>query len=193
MMNPRSSFAGLPLPQSTGGVTIRERDGLGIATILARKGQAGALAERLQDRLGITLPQGATHSTAPGLRIAGTGPGAWIATHESAGNSFAASLAEMIGDLASVSDQSDGYAVVELSGYRVGEVLCRLVPIDVHPRVFKVGDVATTLSGHINVILWRLEDGPDALPRYQMALYRSFAESFASFVSEVVMGATPAK
>ena len=191
MMIPRSSFAGLPLPQSTGGVAIRECDGLGIATILARKGRIAALRERLRDRFGITLPEGATHSTAGELTLAGTGPGAWLAIHESAGNSFTASLAETIGDLASVSDQSDGYAVLHLSGARISEILAKLVPIDVHPRVFKVGDGAVTLSGHVNVILWRLEDGPDALPRYQMALYRSFAESYASFLVEVAAGATP--
>jgi sarcosine oxidase subunit gamma len=185
MMTPRAPFAGLEMAHSIGGgITLRERDGLGIATILARKGKVTALIERLQALHGLALPQGPRRVRVAGLSLAGTGPGAWLATHGTAGNSFAASLTETIGDLASVSDQSDGYAVLRLSGPRVREALCKLVPIDLHSRVFGVGDVAGTIAGHVNVTLWRLEDGTDASPVFEIALYRSYAGSFWQLLGE---------
>ncbi len=50
-----------------------------------------------------------------------------------------------------MSDQSDARLVLHLSGPRVRDVLAKGVPIDLHPKVFKPGDVATTLIAYIGV------------------------------------------
>jgi len=53
-------------------------------------------------------------------------------------------------------------------------VLAKIVPIDLHPRVFQPGDTAVTGAAHIEVQLWQLDDAPT----YEILLFRGFARSF---------------
>ena len=68
--------------------------------------------------------------------------------------------------------------MLRLSGHGVREILCKLVAIDVHPRAFEPNAVAVTAAGHVGVILWRREDGDDESPVFEIAAYRSLADSF---------------
>jgi heterotetrameric sarcosine oxidase gamma subunit len=125
---PRSAIADIaPSPTTGNGVIVSDRDGLGLATALARKARAAALAERIRDRFGIDLPKGPHRAVVRDTAFAGTGPAAWLAMREQGGNAFAASLKETIGDLASVTDQSDGYAVLRLGGPKLRETLAKIV------------------------------------------------------------------
>lgn len=185
MLVARAPFADLPAASAARrGVIVSDRDGLGLATVLARKGQSEALAQRVRERFRIELPQGSRRATAGDVALAGTGPGAWLASCERGGNAFAVSLRETIGDLAAVSDQSDGYAVLRLSGPGVRDTLCKLIPVDVHARAFEVGDVAVTAAAHIGATLWRLEDYSPGSPIFEIAVFRSFAASFWRALSE---------
>lgn len=178
-LKPRAPFAGLPVASSPGrGVILHDRDGLGLATVLARKNAAETLPHRLRERFGIDLPRGPKRSSAGDVALIGTGPGAWLASKERGGNAFSVELREAIGDLASISDQSDGHAVLRLSGPKVRNTLYKLVPVDVHPSAFTIGHVAATVAAHIGVTLWRLDDGPDGSPVFEIAVYRAYAESF---------------
>ena len=178
MLKARSAFAGMPvaLPGSAG-VEVIDRDGLGIATVLVRRGQAAALAQRVHERFGIDLPSAARRVVAGDIAFACTGPGAWLATCEDGANAFCGQVKEAIGESASVSDQSDGYAVLRLSGPRVREALAKVIPLDLHSRVFEAGHVASTVASHIGVTLWRLDDGADKAPVFEIVASRSFAGS----------------
>jgi sarcosine oxidase subunit gamma len=171
------------------GLTIREREGPGIANLLVRKGQAAALASRLQERFGIGLPEGPRRAAAGPMAVLGTGPGAWLAISDEGGNAFAASLRDAVGDLASVVDQSDGLVIVALSGAKVRDLLCRLVAVDLDDRAFKVGDVAVTPAAHIGATLWRLDDLPAGSAVFELAVHRSFAASFTDHLLEAAAGA----
>jgi heterotetrameric sarcosine oxidase gamma subunit len=178
-LTPQAPFAGLPVVSAAGrGVIARDRDGLGLATVLARKGRAELLAQRVRERFGIELPNGPRRMSEGTVSFAGTGRGAWLAVCENGGNGFATSLRETIGDLAAISDQSDGYAVLRLAGPRVRDTLAKLVPVDIHPRAFRPGDVAGTVVAHFGATLWRLEDGPDGSAVFEVAVFRSLARSF---------------
>jgi len=179
LLFPRPPFADVPVaPAAHCGVIASDRDGLGVAVLLIRRDKRAALAQRLREHFGIELPTGAHRTTAGPLALLGTGPGAWLATFERGSNAFAARLREAVGELAAVSDQSDGSAVLRLSGANVRDALIKLVPIDLHPRVFSVGDVASTVAGHIAVTLWRLGDQKDESPVFEISMYRSVARCF---------------
>lgn len=178
LLVPTHAFAGLTVPAAQGrGVVVSVRDGLGLATVLVRKGKRAALAERVRQNFGIELPNGALRAVSGDVAWAGTGVGAWLATHDTAGNAFAAQLRHALGDVASVSDQSDGYAVLRLSGPNIRDALCKLVPVDLHPRAFPIGQVAVTMAAHIGTTLWRLEDSPERHAVYELVLFRSLAAS----------------
>lgn len=168
----------------TSGVILQERDSLGIASVLARRGQQAALARQIRERFGIELSPGPKRSAVGDYAFIATGPGTWFATDDAAGNALVTSLTDALGEYAAISDQSDGQAVFRVSGSKAREALCKLVPIDLHPRIFRSGDVAVTVAAHIGATLWRLDDDPDGLAVYEIAVFRSLAESFWTALSE---------
>lgn len=184
ILTPRSAFAGLA-PQAAGpGVRATDRDGLGLAVVLARKGQSAALAARVTERFGLDLPQGPRRAAHGDIAFIGTGPDAWLVTREAAGNALAPALeAELLG-LASVIDQTDGYAVLRLTGPKLRATLAKGVTLDLDPRVFRVGDAAVTVVSHIGVTLWRLDDAPDGAPVFEATVFRSLARDFWHWLSD---------
>lgn len=181
---PRAPFIDLRIAPTAGsGVIAHDRDGMGIASVLLKRGQQHALADRVRQQFGIELSPGPKRSCAGDIAFIATGPGSWFATSEGAGNGFASELAAALGDCAAVSDQSDGQAVLRLSGPKVREALCKLVPVDLHPRAFRIGDVAVTVAAHIGATMWRLDDESNGDAVFEIAVYRSLAESFWSALS----------
>ena len=161
----------------TSGVIATERDGPGIARIEAARGKTGEVLALLHANLGIALPDGPRSVSHGDVTIGGISPNTWIAVHGSAGNSLAQSLQPLLGDRAAVVDQSDAYVILRLTGPRTREALARLVPIDVHPRSFRVNDIAQTVCGYIGVTLWRLEDSMQGEPTFEIWVGRSLAAS----------------
>lgn len=157
---------------------VSEREGLGLATLIARKGAAEALARRMHECFGIEMPQGPHRKTAGNFALTGIGPDSWLAAYENGGNRFATSLRKTLAGVGSVSDQSDSYSVLRITGTKARDTLHKLVPVDVHPRVFRCGQVAVTTAGHISAILWRLDDREEGLPIFEIAVHRSLAASF---------------
>jgi sarcosine oxidase subunit gamma len=166
------------------GVTAVIRDGVGLATVMARRGASDALNQRVRERYGIDLPQGPHRSAASGAVFIGTGPAAWLALAERDGSDFVARLMSELDGVASVSDQSDVYTMIRLSGANVRDALAKLIPIDVHPRAFQVGDAASTVASHIGVTVWRLPDGADAAPLFEVIMFRSLTRSFWHALAE---------
>jgi sarcosine oxidase subunit gamma len=167
------------------GVRAEIRDGCGLATVLARRGASEALSRRVKERFDAELPAGPRRSEASAIAFAGTGPGAWLAMSDRGGGEWLARLERELEGVASVSDQSDGYLRVRLSGPRVREALGKLVPLDLHPRAFKADDVASTVASHIGVTLWRLEDERPSAAVFELVMFRSLARSFWHALAEV--------
>ena len=178
-----SPFATVPLSSAPGrGVVATDRDGLAITRIIARKGQVATLTSRVRERFGVELPQGPRRVETNGLAFVGVGVDTWLAVAEAGFAS--ASLREAFGELAATSDQSGGYAVLRLTGPRVRDALAKFVPLDLHARVFDPGAAASTVASHIPVTLWRLAGGSDDLPSFEIAVPRSYADSFWHVVME---------
>ncbi len=160
------------------GLVASERDGLGIASLSVRRGQRAVLQERVTTAFAVPLPHGARRQAAGDIAFAGTGPGTWLVTGERAANALSATVKAAVGDAGSVTDQTDAYALLRLEGPALRTTLAKLVPIDIHPRAFKVGDVAATVLAQMGALLWRLDDDHDGGAVVEVAVYRSFAESF---------------
>lgn len=180
----RSAFAGLPAAVGHGGgVTAGERDGLGIARIAARRARKAEAAGILHANFGIEPPDEPRRVSRGDVGIAAIAPATWLATHERGGNAFAQALRSLLGPCASVTDQSDAYVILGLTGSRVRETLAKLVPMDIHPRSFRVGEVAQTVCGHMSVMLWRLEDAAQGYAAFEIWVGRSLAVSLHQAIS----------
>jgi sarcosine oxidase subunit gamma len=175
-LTPRSAFIGLPArsgrAEGEPGVTVRPRDDLALARVIARKGRAGDLAAAVRSRYGLDLPSTPKRVEQGGLAVIWSGPGQWLAVAED-GRDLARELTDAIGAFAAVSDQSDGLAVLRVAGPHARDALIKGVGLDLHPRAFGPGDAAVTVIAHIGAQLWQLDDGPT----YEIAIYRSFAGS----------------
>ncbi|MGF6233233.1 heterotetrameric sarcosine oxidase gamma subunit [Inquilinus ginsengisoli] len=175
-LTPRSAFIGLPArsgrAEGEPGVTVRSRDDLAMAKLIACEGRAGDLAAAVRARFGLELPATPKRVEQGRLAVIWSGPGQWLAVAED-GHDLTRELTETVGAFAAVSDQSDGLAVLRVSGPHARDALIKGVGLDLHPRAFGPGDAAVTVIAHIGAQLWQLDDRPT----YEIAIYRSFAGS----------------
>lgn len=161
------------LPVSRGDVSLSEIAPDHITALMPYRGRTGALSAALEAAHGLGFPgAGRVASGADATCcvwtsrdqafLIGPEPGSGLAGH------------------ASVTDQTDAWAVVLLSGEGVEEVLARLVPIDLRPAAFPVGSSARTLCQHMTVTLWRREDGIAIMG------FRSMARTLAHEIGEAM-------
>jgi methylglutamate dehydrogenase subunit D len=166
------------------GVIVRERADDALAIVTARRGMAAELAKRVH-AMGIVLPAGPRRVAQGSLAFLGIGPGRWLATLDHGANTsqscdaWTKSLAHDLTGCASVVDQTDGYAVLQIGGAKARATLAKGIAIDLHPRAFRAGDVAVTRIAHIGVMLWQLDDQPT----YAVSVFRSLAGSFWHWLS----------
>jgi sarcosine oxidase subunit gamma len=173
------AYSGMEMDQANAGVIVRSRDDLALAIVMTRKHHGVELRSRIQALFGIALPTGPKRIAAGPIAMIGMGRGQWLAVEEGGDAlTFAGRLAGGVGDAASISDQSDSRAILEMSGPKVRDVLAKGLAIDLHPRAFGPGDAALSSIALIGAHLWQV----DAVPTYQVAVFRSMAGSFAEFV-----------
>ncbi len=158
---------------------MERSEGFGLATIMARRDVG---VEAIGAVLGIDPPTRPAWSRAPdGLMLIGSGAGAWLAHADDAPPLWAEILRERLGGNASVSDQSDGYAIFRLAGEGARTVLQRGAAIDLHPVMFGPGSAVTTVIAHIGAIVWQVDDRPT----YDVAVFRSYSESFHHWLGQM--------
>ena len=185
-MQARPAFAGLMSPGRHGravgeaGVTLCEVEGLGMASVIARKGRAADCAAAMRRAFALDLPVTPRCTGAGDLRILWAGPGQWMARGTALhSDALAERLAQALSGSASVAAQGDGRAVLRIAGSRARDTLAKGLALDLHESVFKPGDVALTSIMHMGVTIWQV----DAAPTYEIALFRSFAGSFWHWIS----------
>lgn len=183
---PRSPLEGVLTPGRHGreagppGVTVTERVGLGMASVVARRGQADALAASVRDAFGLDLPTTPRRAVGRDVAFVWSGPDQWLAVAEGPlaesplAEVLEAVLAERLEGLAAVADQGNGRALLRVHGPRARAALAKGVPIDLDPRAFRPGDAALTAASHIGLQLWQLDEAPT----YEIAVARGFAASF---------------
>ena len=181
----RSALAGVAIPGRYGrkdgarGVTLAERVDLGIATVMARKGTA--LRDAVRIAFGVDLPDTSRLVAGTTAGFIGTGPGQWLAVSERLANGeLAADLSAKLKGLASITDQSDGRAVIRIGGPRARDVLAKGLPIDLDESVFGPGSAATSVIALMGATLWQVDDAPT----YDIAVFRSLAGSFWKLLAD---------
>ena len=179
MMAARSAFTEWK-PLNTFELAFDVRETLTLASFAAAEGKKEALQAAIQHGYGIDLPESPRRVEGKDISFIWSGPDQWIAIAERGeSRDLEVELTPALAGLASVVDQSDARAVVRISGRRARDVLAKGVPIDLHPRAFRANSVAITHASHIGVILWQIDDAPT----YEIAMFRSFADSFAHWLA----------
>ena len=116
---------------------------------------------------GVQVPDKSSFIQCGAVTLACLAPARFLASG-AAGANLPARLAQMLDGVAAVTDQSDMWAAWRVSGANARECLARVVPVDVAAEIFRVGDLALTRAGHLNVRLFRVD-----VDIYEIAVTRS--------------------
>jgi heterotetrameric sarcosine oxidase gamma subunit len=158
---------------------VNVRENLALASFCAAKGKCAALVAAVKDAYGVELPATPARVAGKDVAFVWNGPQQWVAVAErGSARDLERELKRVLAGLSSVVDQSDARVVIRISGPRARHILAKGIPIDLHPRAFRPGIAAITHASHMGVILWQLDD----VPTYELAIFRSFAESFAQWL-----------
>ena len=178
-LKPRGAFEGLLHSSGTGGgVWVQPVNGCGMASILARKGQAQAVATALKTAFGLDLPASPAVVSTGTTAFVGQAPGMWLGLQE--GNEdWHRVLSSALADLASVVDQSGGYGLLRVGGPKVLALLAKGLFLDLDPTAFPVGSAAASNLAHVSVSIWKRQ--PD---QFELQVPRSFAPAFAHWLEE---------
>lgn len=130
-----------------GTVTLAELDPGPITGVAVFPGQGKAVAKGLKP-LGLAMPGPNAFVEKKGARLVWTG-------REQA---FLTGVAPPVLEGAAVTDQSDGWAVLALSGAGMVDVLARLVPVDLRLSACPAGTALRTQLNHMNAVILRTGD-----------------------------------
>lgn len=166
------------------GVVLDEAPARALVSLAARRGEARALAAALDAVEGLTLPGPGQSVEAAGLTALALAPGQWFIAGADADAGLEARVRAAAGDCGDVTDISDGFVALTLSGPRARDVLARLSTLDHADAGFPEGAVARTVMAQIGVVIRRLP-GADA-PAYALETARSSARSFAHDVATAI-------
>ena len=147
-----------PVQDSIGPVTLTESPDWALASVAARLGQEAECSAALATALGVAVPGIAEHVQGPDLGAFWTGPHVWIveAPHHSH-EDLAAKLKASLGDWASVTEQSDAWVRLDITGQGLERLFERLCNLDLAqmPR----GSARRSVIEHLGCFIIRRADG----------------------------------
>jgi methylglutamate dehydrogenase subunit D len=145
--------------------------------IMARRGKWSALAKAAKEQFGTTAPAKPKAMAAGDTTLIWSGPDQFLAlAPRKAGSPLHDASAKSLAGIASISDQSDGRALIRIAGPKARDVLAKFCSLDLDPSEFPVGAAAVTSIDHTAATLWRGKD-EDGAPVFFLLVFTSFAES----------------
>ena len=168
---PKTAAAGLT-PIKISNTTIIEIDTLTLTSISANKGKSEKLSEQLKKSHGMSLPHSGRASGREGARAL------WFGQHTLL---VGPKCDEKLNKFAILTDQSDAWVILRMSGDLIEDVLMRLSPVDVRLKTFKVGSVVRTGLLHVNVTLHRI--GANTIDVYG---FRSMAKTLCHELTQAL-------
>lgn len=160
------------LPLQTGDVTCTEVTHETLFSIAPYRGQHKPVSAAIKSQLGLSLPAVGRRTIAGDVICQWIGHDAWIV-----------SAPVLLDGLAAVTDQSDGYAALEIAGAGGEAVLARLVPLDLRISAFKINHTARSLLGHLPVSITRT-----GAQVFEVMVMRSMAASLVHDLQEAMAG-----
>ncbi len=160
---PSSPLDGL-LPRTVGGCSLSAMTPAFITAITARRGAQAALAAALASAHDLRLPPVGRSSGRGGMRLVWAGQGRYFLWAD-------CPASPTLAKGAALSDHSDAWVVMSLTGALAPEVLSRLCPLDLRASVFRRGHSAAAEIARMPGILRRGAKG------FEIAVMRSFAQT----------------
>ena len=157
------------LPVTTGSMTLALATPGPLTSIAPFRGQTEAVSEALKAATDLTLAPGYTASG--GAAVQWFGRDLWLLSGIAAPDLPGAAL----------TDQTDAWVTLDLTGPRIAGVMSRLVPLDLREGAFPEGRAVRTEMHGMMVALART--GPESL---RIMAFRSMAGTLAGTISEAM-------
>ncbi|WP_397542827.1 sarcosine oxidase subunit gamma family protein [Roseovarius salis] len=142
--------------KSIGAVRIMTPKHLAIVAIALPLGGESAADTAVQSAYGLTLPPpGESAETGKGETLVRLGEDQAFVLFERAAPDAEAVVRDKLGEAVYVTDQTDSWCVLEMSGAGCRTALERICPIDLNPEAFGRGDAARTVMEHLGVLVLR--------------------------------------
>ncbi len=161
--------------QDHGGTRLRELTDLTILSIALPLGREATAEAAIATALAVDIPAigRTTTNTDSRLRLARLGRDQLFVFGHDPAPDAAARIAARLDGAGYVTDQSDVWTGLEMTGPDTRAALARICPLDLHPDVFPVGQIARTAMEHLGVLITCL--GADA---FLLCSASSSADSF---------------
>ena len=169
-----------PKRDTIGTLTFQERDDVALTSVAARLGQEGALKSTLQSLCGVAVPEPGRSETGEAGSLHWLGPDQYL--YEEAYTTPLATVRRLASDLkgiASVTDQSDVFVRIDITGKGAVDLLQRLTVLDV--EVMQAGAFNRTAIHHVGCLLRCNEAGTE----FSVYVPRSYAISVHHALTEV--------
>ena len=167
----------------TAGVSLAEIHGFELVQIMARRGAWQALAAAAKNHFGASPPDTPRAVQTGEAVLIWYGPDQFLAlSPQREGRSGLDAARTAFAGIASLSDQSDGRALVAISGVKARNTLAKICSLDLYPAVFPPGLAAATSIDHNNDTLWRGADTGQGEAVYFLLVFSTFAESLLGTV-----------
>lgn len=145
-----------PLRETLPGIDMEEVAGRCLVSVAARRGAGDRLREAVRAGFAVDLPGPGRMAAGPQTTFAWTGQGQWFAdAAQTAAPDLEDALRRAVGDTASLTEQSDAWVRLRLSGPGVRPALERLCMLDLDDAAFAQGSVARTVMEHLGVVILR--------------------------------------
>jgi sarcosine oxidase subunit gamma len=160
------------------GVVLSEVRDFDLVLILAQRGKWAATAKAIKAHFGVAAPTAPKAVAGKETTIIWSGADQVMAlSSRKDATPPLDRLNQAFEGIASLSDQSDGRALIRISGPDATKALAKISSLDFHDSIFPVGAAATTSIDHTTVNLWRSSDGADGFPVFNLLVFSSFADS----------------
>ncbi|WP_162937924.1 sarcosine oxidase subunit gamma [Kiloniella sp. EL199] len=143
------------------GVSICEVNERAIVSVAVPKDGEEKLANALASSYEIELPKAGILSAASldNAVLFSMAQDQYFLVFDYAGNTATSVVRSHLNDAAYLTDQSDSFVMIRVSGTNSRSLLERICPLDIHPSVFPIGSVARTVMEHLGTtIIHEAED-----------------------------------
>jgi len=171
--------------ESIGTVSVAEVSGQGIVAIAPPQGEAYALSGTLQTAYGLDWALVGLSTSGTDARLLGVAPDQGFLLFPHDGPDAVPAVAAKLGQAAWLTDQSDSWAILRVSGTGSREALARICMLDLHPDIFGPGAVSRTTMEHLGVIIL-LEESDTFLLMSPTSSAESFLDAVVTSAKNIV-------
>lgn len=163
------------LPFTAGDAALRTTQPDAITVVAPYGPDLERLNAVLSAEHGLTFPEANRATGREGMRLIWSGRAQALLVGKAPCTSAAAPHAAL-------TDVTDGWAVLHLTGEGAADVLARLTSLDLRAGHFKRGHSARSELGHVPASITRVSDG------FMILVMRSFAKSTAKYLMRAMQG-----